>query len=324
MNDTTQSNTSRGWDTYWQGAGGADAYVGGGVTHPVITEVWVYLLGEILAERSDARILDIASGSGAVVDRLQQFPDMDLGRITCVDISSAAIESLEQRFPGITGITADAGSTPLEDASYDLVTSQFGIEYAGQGAIDEAIRLVAPGGSIVLVMHIRPGRIFNECAQARDAVAQTRDSGFVKKAGAFLEAGFAAVRGGDRRAYEQAGATLNPAIEKVERIMRDFGQDVAGGTISQLYGDVQRIHSKLPNFDPDEVMAWIGRMDDELNEYQDRMQSMCDAALHEGAFEQLGEKLQQAGFTIGLAKGLLAEGDSLPLAWVLRAVRSAA
>ncbi len=324
MNDTTQSTATRGWDTYWRGAGGADAYVGGGVTHPVITEVWVYLLGEILANRSNARILDIATGGGAVVDRLAQFPGMEPARITCVDISPAAIENLEQRFPGITGVTADARSIPLDDGGFDLVTSQFGIEYAGLDAIDEAIRLTAPGGSIVLVMHIRPGRIFSECEQARDAVAQTRDSGFVERAKAFLEAGFAAVRGGDRRAYEQAGAELNPAIQKVEAVMRDFGQEVAGGTIAQLYADVQRIHSRLPNFDPDEVLAWIGRMDGELAEYQDRMQSMCDAALHEGAFEQVSEKLRDNGFEINMAKGLLAEGDALPLAWVLRADRSAA
>ena len=226
------------------------------------------------------------------------------------------------RFPNILGVVADAKSIPLDSGQYDLVTSQFGIEYAGLAAIDEACRLLAPDGSLVLMMHIRPGVIFSECARALDAIERTQKADFVPLAMRFFEAGFAAVQGAERAAYDQAALRLNPAIEAIESILADHGEHVAGDTIARLYADVQKIHSRIQYYEPKEVLAWLHTMDRELAEYRERMGSMCDAATDSKAFDEICDNLRQRELDIVTREPLLAPDNELPIAWVVRAIRS--
>ncbi len=67
---TNNSITTRGWSTYWAGAQNAEAYASAGVSHPMFAAFWDATLSEFLATQSNARILDIATGSGAIIERL--------------------------------------------------------------------------------------------------------------------------------------------------------------------------------------------------------------------------------------------------------------
>ncbi len=321
MNNTNDTQSARGWETYWHSARDAEAYAAGGVSHPVVTSFWDSTLSELLAAPVDTKILDIATGSGAVVERLTHQRESGHYEITCVDISDAAISSVRSRFPETIGVVANAGSIPLESSQYDLVTSQFGIEYAGLAAVDEAARLLARGGTLVLLMHIRPGVIFRECATALDAIRRTQKSGFVPRALKFFEAGFAAVRGADRAPYDQAALQLNPAIQELESILSEHGEHVAADTIVKLYSDVQRVHSRIQYYEPNEVLGWLRTMDSELSEYGERMASMCEAAIDERAFMEVCENLRRLGLDIIKAEPLYPADGRLPIAWILRAGR---
>ena len=323
MNEAKDSQTTRAWDTYWKGAREAEAYSSGGVSHPLVASFWDDTLGESLGARDHTRVLDIATGSGAVVERLTQLSGDSQFDITCVDISGAAIGGVLSRFPEVGGVVADASSVPLDSSAYDLITSQFGIEYAGPSAFDEAARLLAPGGSLILLMHIAESVIYHECSAALDAVRRTQKSGFVALALHFFEAGFAAVRGADRAAYDRAALQLNPAIQELESILSDHGQQVAGDTVARLYADVQKIHSRLQYYEPDEVLGWLRTMETELSEYEERMASMCNAAIDDSAFQALCEKLRGLGLSITKSEALLPGDDPRPLAWVLQADRGA-
>ena len=311
----------RGWDTYWEGTRDAEAYASGGVSHPVVASFWDNTLGGLLTTRARGKILDIATGSGAVIERLAQQPGADSRDVTCVDISAAAIDVVRARFPSVVGVVADAKAIPLGSGQYDLVTSQFGIEYAGLAAIGEASRLLAADGSLILMMHIKPGVIFSECAKALDAIKRTQKSGFVPQALHFFEAGFAAVRGADRALYDQAALQLNPAIQELESILSERGEQVAGDTIARLYSDVQQIHSRIQYYDPNDVLDWLRTMDSELTEYEKRMASMCDAATDNKTFNELCENLRGQGLDIVAGEPLFATDDELPIAWILRAIR---
>ena len=75
---------------------------------------------------ADAKILDLATGNGAMIETMIRN-DISPEAVTCVDLSPAAIESVERRFPGVKGIVANTESLPLPDGRFQLVTSQFGL-----------------------------------------------------------------------------------------------------------------------------------------------------------------------------------------------------
>lgn len=312
---------TRGWDTYWESARDRDSYSSDGERHPALVSFWQSVLGDILGPGTRPKILDIATGSGAVIDVLfHEARDTDAD-ITCLDITEAAIERVRSSYPSVNGIVADAASVPLESSRYDLVTSQFGIEYAGMDAVDEAARLIAPGGRLAVLMHIRPGPIFDQCRAARDAIKRTNRSGFFERSLRFFEAGFAAVRGADRAPYEQAARELNPAIAELESVIADAGQDVAGGKIARLHADVERIHHRIQFYDPEEVLGWLRALDREFTEYEARMASMYDAAVDRKAFRRIKNRLKDHGLSIVQGEPLVPANGEQALAWALRANR---
>ena len=321
MNEPRSTSASSSWDTYWAGTGTTGAFSSGGVNHPAITAFWDSLFADIDAREPGYTMLDIATGNGAVVERALAAAGGDAIDVTCVDISDAAIDNVVARFPRITGIVADARDIPLDDARFDLVTSQFGVEYAGKDAINEAARLVAPGGLLATLLHTDTGSIFKECSDSLAAVTALQQARFVPLARAFFEAGFNAVRGGDRAPYDEAGRELSPAVQAAEQIITKYGENVAGGTVAKLYEDVARIHERIQHFDADEVLQWITAMDAELDAYNARMSSMMEAAINSPTFDKICGQLKKDGFELRQATALSPAGDTLPVAWALVATR---
>lgn len=321
MNEPQSSSASSSWDTYWAGTGTTGAFSSGGVNHPAIAAFWDALFAEPGGRESGYSMLDVASGNGAVVERALAASAAGAISVTCVDISAAAIDNVLARFPAITGIVADARDIPLDDARFDLVTSQFGVEYAGPEAIDEAARLVAPAGRLAMLLHTDSGSIYKECSDSLAAITALEEARFVPLARAFFEAGFSAVRGGDRNAYDDAGRKLSPAVQAAERIIARFGDDVAGGTVAKLYEDVARIHERIQHFDADEVLQWITAMEAELDAYNVRMSSMMSAAIDGPGFDRICRDLEQDGFELRTAAALLPPGEEVPVAWTLVAQR---
>lgn len=321
MEKPDAASIGKSWDAFWHGSGDSGAFAGGGVSHPVISRFWNNFFLSVKEAYDAPTLIDIATGNGALVEQALTVLGNETGAYTCVDVSAAAIDNVKRRFPGVTGIVADAASIPLGDNEFDIVSSQFGVEYAGAAAFGEAARLVAPGGQLALMLHVEGGSIHKECADSLAAIERLQQSDFVPLSIDFFKAGFAAVRGADRAPYDAAGAKLAPAIETAEAIMAEYGEDVAGETIARLYGDVGRIHGNMPNYDPDEVLCWLGTMDAELDAYKGRMTSMLNASVSHPAFDTLRADLIAAGLTPTTAAPLGANDGDLPLAWVLVAKR---
>lgn len=321
MTENDESPSEQSWDTYWHGTADVGAFTSGGVTHPAITNFWMQFYAAAQKHYDAPRVIDIATGNGAVVEVGLEVLGTDASAFTCIDVSPAAIRNVELRFPGTRGIVADAAEIPLNDQGFDIVTSQFGIEYAGVGAVSEAARMLAPGGRLALLLHIAGGTIHKECSDSLAAIERLRASKFVPLAIETFKAGFEAVRGADRSPYEAAAKRLAPAIRAVENIMAEFGEEVAGDTVARLYSDIGRIHSHIQKYDPDEVLGWLGTMDSELAAYSARMQSMLDATIGQASFDKLCADLLADGLTMEQAGPLVPTDLALPLAWVLIATR---
>lgn len=314
--------TTESWDTYWQGAKGGSAYSSGGSGHPIILSFWDEYFAGVKGRYSSARIIDIASGSGAVVERARSVFSDETVDFTCLDISPSAVNTIGQRFPEVHGLVADARSIPLDSASCDIVVSQFGIEYAGLEAIDELLRLIATDGQLALLLHHRGGGIYRQCAASLDAVQKLQEARFIPYSIAMFEAGFAACRGADLSEYEAAARQFVPALRAMESIMSQHGPNVADNTIIQLYKDVRAMHKRIAHFDPTEVIGWLKKMHGEIQAYAGRMASMCDAAIDAETFARLCESVQRQGLSILRSEPLTIPERNVPLAWALVASRT--
>jgi len=315
------SQVAQSWDTYWHGTGDIGAYSSGGANHPAILAFWDEFFQSVKRDYTVPTIIDIASGNGAVIVRaLAAFGD-EKADITCLDVSDAAVTNIRSRFPHLRGLVADARSIPLDSGGFDVVTSQFGVEYAGLEAIDEATRLLAPGGRIALLLHNQAGSIHQECEESLDAIVRLQECRFIPYAIDMFSTGFDAVRGADRAPYEAAAKQLAPAIGALETIMQQYGQHVAGDTIARLYHDVGQIHQRIQHYDPGEILDWLNRMDGELDAYAGRMSSMSNCAIDSETFEQIVAGLRNRDYTIDRAAPLEIPDHKLPLAWTLIAIK---
>jgi SAM-dependent methyltransferase len=323
MDKANRQNSAKSWNTYWEGAAGAGAYTDGGVNHPAVSRFW----NELFATGAGGErttMLDVATGNGAVIELAVSQHGIPATRISCVDISPAAIADVESRFPGINALIADAAKLPFDGRQFSLVTSQFGVEYAGRDALFALHGQVAANGKLALILHAQGSSIHDESAANLAAVTRLQEARFIPLATDFFEKGFAAVRGADRAPYDEAGATLAGAVQAVEDILREFGPRVAGDTVARLYDDVSKIHGTLPRYDPAETRQWLDAMDREIRSYAERMRTMIDAAIDESTFDDLLAHLRSQRFAIQRAEPLKAAGQRKPVAWVLVATRETA
>ena len=96
------------------------------------------------------RVLDLASGTGEPAISLAPLV-APLGHVTALDLSPELLEIAQERARqrGLTNFSthpADANHLPFADASFDLVTSRFGVMFLREDALREAYRVLKPGG----------------------------------------------------------------------------------------------------------------------------------------------------------------------------------
>ena len=91
-------------------------------------------------------LLDIACGSGYALGVAE-----DRGATTAgIDASAGLLDIARRRAPSSELIAGTMFELPHEDASFDVVTSFNGIWGGCQAAVDEAFRVLRPGGSLAL------------------------------------------------------------------------------------------------------------------------------------------------------------------------------
>lgn len=132
-----------------------------------VTQMW---LGENALRRArlrpGMRFLDVAAGSGAL-----SIPAARIGaRVVAVDRSPAMLELLRARAAvehlAIDTRVMDGEALEIKDAQFDLAGSQFGVMLFPDmpRGIREMVRVVVPGGRVLIVAYGDPHKIdFLEC-----------------------------------------------------------------------------------------------------------------------------------------------------------------
>src|SRR5262245_33982966 len=129
-------------------------------------------LVDVAAPRPGMSVLDLASGTGEPSLTLARRV-APAGHVTATDLSQHMLDALSENAhaEGITNIetrACDAHSLPFPDASFDLVTSRFGVMFFAETdrALNEIKRVLKPGGRIAFLVWgaPAPGSYFGAAA----------------------------------------------------------------------------------------------------------------------------------------------------------------
>ncbi len=287
------------WDAYWRNAQSAAAHKDGGPQDEALERFWLQLFKTVFpALQSAPCMLDLACGNGAVA----RFALTSTGALregvelsVCgVDESPAALVEMRKRQAGLYGVAANALFLPFRDAAFDLVTSQFGMEYAGPDVFTEAARVVRPGGVIAAVLHLRDGGIYKECAINLQAIDRFRNCNLLPGFEALFRAVVTGKQGADSKALLRSmDQEFARSVATVEDVFRRWGKGVATGMLFRLYTDVGHMYRRLSAYEPKEVFTWIALMVNELETYSGRMSSMLNASLDKAEFNRVVGQLEK-------------------------------
>ena len=302
-------DSEKGWSDYWQkdSADGEVFVTAEGERHPALAEFWQAHFEKL---EDGTRVIDLASGAGSVFAHL---PEGHAFYLSAADISDVALKVLRERFPETNTVVCSADAIPLDDQSFDLVVTQFGVEYAGVSAFAEAARLVAPGGKFVGLCHIRDGYIDSaNQRQLAEAKVLTRH-GFIDRAMDLITAAFS----GDQAALKQAQDKFALAATPVGEGMRRCRQ----GIHTYLFQGFGQLYERRQQYDLTDITGWLEAMRTELEVNLDRLGRMCEAALSEGEVRDIERIFEKHHLKDVHCTPLETAEHKLPIAWRLMARR---
>jgi SAM-dependent methyltransferase len=305
------------WSRHWStGATHSCAGSYGKLYGGAIADFWRRVHADTPA---DARVLDVASGSGAVPRLLRHLrPDLDC-QYEAVDLAFAPPAELPWlKFHA--GVAAEA--LPFDDGSFALVTSQYGVEYGDlDRALPELLRVRRTHGRIALVLHhagslpVRLARVeldHLDWLEGPDGLLAASEAMLPMLLQARTQ------EGRSRLAIEPAAEAIRlrfnaaqDALTARARTQPD-GADVLGETqdaVASMLGAALQSGA-----DP----AWAARSElrQRLSDGRWRLRELCDCALDEAAARALASRLRQAG--LRAEPMLLTEGSHL-MGWALYA-----
>lgn len=317
--DTTQSSVKH-WDAFWRARDKSAQPEDPGASDRAPARFWTSLFEMEFAGREDVRLIDVASGHGAVTAIA-----IDAAATTnthlyanCVDYSKSAIEEVCRRFPQVQGVACDSSLIPYSDRAFDLVVSQFGIEYSGEHAFEEAARLVDANGVFAALVHLQGGAIHEECADNVAVIHALNETRFLPLARAAFAAGFDLIAGKlTDPEFQEFDKELAPAVELAKGILAEKGSRAAGGLLARVYRDIAYMYSRMQNYRSDDVFAWFDGIADELRSYEGRMVSMTQCALDDSDIASVVTGIARRGFKVEPPEVLALSKNGRPGAWIL-------
>ena len=288
--DGRMGKTSDHWERFWD-ATGATQYEDA-IRLPVLDPTWTSLLSDLEFQRDDLLTAELASGSGSVSKHLKNKRQFTKATMVALDASTSALKKLQLDELPVAG---NLERLPFARDSVDLLTSQFGVEYAGISSIEAALDCVAPSGYFIFVMHIANGAIFDECGKNLAAVEGFLSSGFADAARALLVALWSRAPKSEQQLllsqFQSALALLEPQL----MVLPDGqGRDTA----LQTYNAIADMVEAPESYDDASIGNWFQKTKAELQSYCVRMQQMRNAALTKDAFSTLLTAANRKGFQI--------------------------
>lgn len=307
--NTSENQTDNQWNTYWNNEGAkGEVFVGAdGSAHPELSDWWRSQFSTC-GQSSD--VVDLACGAGSVFTHL---PDNHGHRLFGADISAEALTLMRERVPGVTTTVCSADSLPYEDGQFDVVCSQFGVEYAGQKAFTEAARVLGKAGKLWILCHIEDGFIDSRNRAHLDSARSITESQFIPRALELTRATFS----GQKTQSDQATQAFIPAERQLAKTCKNFPT----GIHLHLYNGFRKLYENRQHYHQADIEQWLTQMETDVEHNIQRLQHMRQAASDQSAMNAVVEALKASGCTDIQCQALQLQKHPLPVAWALTATR---
>lgn len=120
---------------------------------PALYEEWPLRVIEAAQIQSGQRVVDVGCGTGVLTQMVAEQIGPE-GVVVGVDINEGMLDLAGKKAPEIEWRQAPAEALPLDGDSFDSVVSQFALMFFEnqQGALEEMMRVLRPGGSLAVVV----------------------------------------------------------------------------------------------------------------------------------------------------------------------------
>lgn len=257
-----------------------------------LTQLWAQFARQF---GSNARLLDLACGTGAVMrSLLRGNSDLDLTGVDYAELPKSRSKKI-----ALIGKT-DIADMPFDDGRFDGLTSQFGLEYANIAtAAPEIARVAKPGAALQLVVHHADSPIVEQNRKrhaALNAIARSSISDMARRA--------AGQPGNDT-------AMLSQAFSLIARSHPDqpVVREIAAGVDNAI-----RFGGKAANIELD-------RFEENLDRERAVLAALLDVALDDDGIESFTAALA-SDFDCRPARPVEIQGLAAPIAWSISGQRT--
>ena len=318
MADERQIAQHEHWSQFWRSAGSSLAIEA--VRLPVLHKLWAEILIKIPPPADGAPLLELAAGSGSVSRHISKISHLAASTQLALD---ASVDALCELRCGEIAVAGDLHGLPFTQRSMHLITSQFGVEYAGLDGFASAFDCVSAGGYFAFVIHLSDGVIHEECVKNSRLIGHFLESSFLPVAQGLINTSTGAQLSPD---HHQKAQMFRQTLPGVEQLLISAADGQAKDTLLQVYNAVADMVEAPRHYEAAVVDGWFSKTHAELAGYAQRMDQMCRSALSLQDRTAVTQLAEMRGFDITRHGIVYDDEDGLrpaPVAWhiVARRVR---
>ena len=294
------------WDQYWHSNRIASCFDGGSQTNyqGEVRKSWELFFSS-LANKS--RILDLCTGNGAVPLIAGEVSEKNNKQfsITGADLANIDPARFLQGYASLPfkinfkgGVNAE--DLPYENESFDVVTSQYGIEYGDVAKVfGEMARVVAAGGKVKMVIHARDGIVVKNCK------VDAEEANFLLN-GPLFGAAEKAITMVSRygRGDVQRTSEINQDLQKADANFAQAVEEVAAklkNAVNPMMRDnainiLVHTYRHFNHFDESVLLGKLKELYGEISAHANRLSALDNASIDQQGAEKWAKNLASLGF----------------------------
>ena len=280
-----------------------------------IREFWFDILAGL---KAGTRVVDLATGNGALIQLLLDFSQQEQLPLSIDGVDFADIKPRLKENPLATvciHANTEIEKTGLLADSFDLIISQYGLEYADlPPALAEIRRLAKMGAKLALIVHTEGSQLIR---QGKETLVQidfvARQANIPPIVKALLERLAVLRRRGQSRfeqdpRAEKQRAKLN---RKLQAIIDFSDTQEDPGFLSYLIDNCMGVFQSAAarEMTTGQKLAVLNGVEAETRAYRKRMEDLITAALSTERLAALKTLIFEAGFEIEMDKDLFYKGS---------------